>query len=403
MMRKWMLYAVLLCILPALACSLSVEMGGETPEPTAPAVPTEALPTRVATEELPTPVPPTPSPLPPTPTVPNWPLVLADDFDDPESGFIRTSDEKSRLFYEDGQYGIGVIPEDWVAWSSRSGYVSDFVMEVAVSADAEVGFAGVVFRKQGDSRFYMFAITPDGQYSLMKSAQAAEAILDWRDSSYIRTGADTNRLRVVCVGATVTLYVNGQYLDTVRDITFTEGEVGMIAGTWEGETHALFHFDNLRVYAPSPVAPPTPTATSPAASTATQVPPTPTPVPPSPTPIQPTPTRGPTEFDPIIFAQGLNAETDPIMPSMTFPPGTTEVYALWACRGMYQGLELHSIWYHNGQEYASGNAYWDRTVERGRWWLQLYRASGQPLPSGNYRLELYVGGQLLQSGTFTIQ
>ncbi|MGB9301327.1 MAG: hypothetical protein WCD51_12135, partial [Anaerolineae bacterium] len=101
--------------------------------------------------------------------------------------------------------------------------------------------------------------------------------------------------------------------------------------------------------------------------------------------------------------QGLNAEGDPIMPSMTFPPGTTEVYAIWACRGMYQGLELHSIWYHNGQEYASGNVNWDRAEERGRWWLQLYRASGQPLPSGNYRLELYVGGQLLQSGTFTIQ
>jgi len=201
----------------------------------------------------------------------------------------------------------------------------------------------------------------------------------------------------------MTLYVNGQYLDTVRDVTFTEGEVGMMAGTREGETQALFHFDNLRVYTSTPVAPPTPTATSPAAPTATQVPAAPTAVLPSPTPMEAPPTRGPTEFDPIIFAQGLNAEIDPIMPSMTFRAGTTEVYAVWACRGMYQGLEMPSIWYHNGQEYVRSNQYWEKTSERGRWWLHLYRASGLPLPSGNYGLELYVGGQLLQSGTFTIQ
>jgi hypothetical protein len=347
---------------------------------------------------------PTPSSLVPTPTVPNWPVVLADDFDDPESGFIRRSDEKSRLFYGDGRYSIGVIPEHWVAWGSRSGYVSsDFVMEVAVSADAEVGFAGVIFRKQGDSPFRIFAVAPDGQYSLATSGPAAAATWDWRDSNHIRTGADTNRLRVVCVGATVSLYVNGQYLETVRDITFTEGEVGMIAGTREGETQALFYFDNLRVYAPTPVAPPTPTATSPAAPTATQALAAPTAGPPSPTPMEAPPTRGPTEFDPIIFARGLNSELDPIMPSMTFPPGITEVYAVWACRGMYPGLEMLGVWYHNGQEYTRGTTQWEKTSERGRCSLSLRRTSGLPLPSGNYGLELFVGGQLLQSGTCTLQ
>lgn len=130
---------------------------------------------------------------------------------------------------------------------------------------------------------------------------------------------------------------------------------------------------------------------------------TPTPVPPSPTSVPPTPTRGPTEFDPIIFAKGLTEEVDPIFPTTTFPPGTTEVYAVWACRGMYPGLELFNRWYHNGQEYAAGSVFWEREAERGRWWLHLYRASGAPLPSGNYRLELHVHGRLLQSETFVIQ
>jgi len=125
---------------------------------------------------------------------------------------------------------------------------------------------------------------------------------------------------------------------------------------------------------------------------------------PSPLPSStPAPTRGPTEFDPIIFAQGLNAEGDPIMPSMTFAPGTTEVFAVWACRGMYQGLELRYFWYHSGQEYARGTSYWEETAERGRWQARLHLSSGASLPSGDYRLELYVGGRLSQSGTFAIR
>lgn len=179
-------------------------------------------------------------------------------------------------------------------------------------------------------------------------------------------------------------------------VDFLEEEGGLPAGRYEWELSVegqLLARGDFAVGGAAQASPSLQPSSTPAA----------TPVSPSPTPIPPSPTRGPTEFDPIIFAQGLNAETDPIMPSMTFPPGTTEVYAVWACRGMYQGLEMHSIWYLNGQEYASGSAYWDRTAERGRWWLPLYRGSGQVLPSGNYRLELYVGGQLLQSGAFAIQ
>ena len=399
--RRCIGLTILVLALTVLGCSLSVEMVGETPEPTATTaqrdVPTAAIPSRVATREPPTPVPPTPSPLVPTPTVPNWPVVLADDFDDPASGFMRSSDERSRLSYEDGQYSIGVIPENSVAWSSRSGYLLDFVMEVAVSADAEVGFAGLVFHKQGDSRFYAFAITPDGYYSLMKSAQVAEPILDWRHSSHIRTGADTNRLRVVRVGATVTLYVNGQYLDSVQDTTFTEGEVGVVAGTGDGETHALFHFDNLRVYSSIPVVPPTPTPTLVPTVTPTRVPPTP--APPTPTTVA----RGPVEFDPIVFAQGLTAERDPVMPSMSFAHGIKEVYAVWACRGMYRGLEIVHTWYHDGRECASGTVIREEENERGREHVSLEGPEGGPLPSGHYTLELYVYGQLLQSGSFLIQ
>ena len=91
------------------------------------------------------------------------------------------------------------------------------------------------------------------------------------------------------------------------------------------------------------------------------------------------------------------------MPGTAFPAGTKIVYAVWACRGMYPGLEMVNKWYLNGQEYGSSTISWDRPDERGRWWVSLSRQSGAPLPSGDYQLELYVEGRMLQSGTFVIQ
>jgi hypothetical protein len=67
-MKRSMLFVVLLLVLPTLACSFSLDMGGETPEATTAPLPTdegvEPSPTLPPTQELPTPVPPTPT-LPP--------------------------------------------------------------------------------------------------------------------------------------------------------------------------------------------------------------------------------------------------------------------------------------------------------------------------------------------------
>jgi hypothetical protein len=91
------------------------------------------------------------------------------------------------------------------------------------------------------------------------------------------------------------------------------------------------------------------------------------------------------------------------MPRMSFTYGINKVYAIWACRGMYPGLEIVHTWYHEGREVASGTVIREDEKERGREYVSLDYPDGAPLPRGNYRLELHVGGQLLQSGTFTIQ
>lgn len=131
--------------------------------------------------------------------------------------------------------------------------------------------------------------------------------------------------------------------------------------------------------------------------------PTPTPVPPTPTPVPATPTKEAPAFDPIIFAEGVTEDGDPVNPATTFPAGIKEVYAIWDYRGMSDGMRWGRKWYLDGAEdvVKTGQA-WDEG-EHGRTWLYLYATGGGPLDSGNYRLELYIEGQLVQSATFVIQ
>ncbi len=261
MKREWTIVIAVLVLFSALACSVSLDLGAgetpaaETPVPVATPQATLLAPTPMPTEastplSMPT-VAPSPA-LPPSPTVPNWPLVLADDFDDPASGFGESTTDDYRSFYDNGRYTIEILREDWVAWSSV-GSVSDFVAELDVISHGEVGGAGLIFRYQDPGRqFYLFAIDVDGRYWLrMLTSDGWQVIRDWQESPYIRTGAATNHLKVVCQGAEISLYVNDQYLETVQDTTFAEGAVGMLAGTSVGESYARFSFDNLRVYGPA--------------------------------------------------------------------------------------------------------------------------------------------------------
>ena len=105
-------------------------------------------------------------------------------------------------------------------------------------------------------------------------------------------------------------------------------------------------------------------------------------------------------FGPIVFAEGVTEDDQPINPTSSFPAGTWKVYAIFDYRGMRDGMEWKRKWYFEGEEDLSKTEVWD-AGESGAFWLRFYDEAG--LASGNYELELYVEGQLLQSGTFVIE
>jgi len=105
-------------------------------------------------------------------------------------------------------------------------------------------------------------------------------------------------------------------------------------------------------------------------------------------------------FGPVVFAQGVTDDDQPINPTSTFPAGTTEVYAIFDYQGMSDSMEWVSTWYHEGEQDVSDTWVWDKG-QSGTKWVRLHNDDG--LPSGNWKYELHVEGQLLQSGTFVIE
>jgi hypothetical protein len=68
---------------------------------------------------------------------------------------------------------------------------------------------------------------------------------------------------------------------------------------------------------------------------------------------------------------------------------------------MQNGMSFDEKWIVNGEELVTFNVVWDEGAS-GVYHDSIYRTSGEPLLDGEYTLELYVEGQLVQQGTAAI-
>ena len=68
-------------------------------------------------------------------------------------------------------------------------------------------------------------------------------------SEKIQQGNELNVISADCIGSTLALYVNGTQLISVKDDSFSSGDVGLIAGTFDTPGTDI-HFDNFIVRQP---------------------------------------------------------------------------------------------------------------------------------------------------------
>lgn len=104
---------------------------------------------------------------------------------------------------------------------------------------------------------------------------------------------------------------------------------------------------------------------------------------------------------PITFATGVTDDSQPVGAGITFPGDIEEIHAIFSYEGMSESDTWERYWYQDEEEAGVGSGPWD-AGESGTFDLSL-TGGGEPLGAGIWELEIYVNGELAQSGTFIIQ
>lgn len=186
-------------------------------------------------------------------------VLFVDDFSKPDSGFQQHSDADATTDYLDGQYQIEVLTPQLNVWSPNGPKLTDAQIEVNAHTEAgsENNMYGLVCRYRDDKNFYFLAISADGYYAIGKVKENSDkkgelSLLSskvYEHADQILTGNAVNHLTATCAGSTLTLSANGAQLAQVTDSDFSDGQVGLIAGTFD-DPDTDVRFDDLVVTQP---------------------------------------------------------------------------------------------------------------------------------------------------------
>ncbi len=182
-------------------------------------------------------------------------ILFEDDFSDTDSGWDRTDFAEGYTDYDDGVYRIFVNAENWSAWANPSRNFDDVSISVQTKKTGgdDDNEYGVICRHANIDNFYLATISSDGFYGFwMRQNGEALEMLNMENmltSSEINLGEEINFIRLDCVGSTLTLYVNGEYVDSTEDGTIDSGDIGLYAGTFSIPGTDIL-FDNIVVREP---------------------------------------------------------------------------------------------------------------------------------------------------------
>ena len=112
--------------------------------------------------------------------------------------------------------------------------------------------AGMTLLNTNNGDGYLFVIEGSGRFAIMRArGRSVTPLVNWTSSSVIQVGAAENRIRAVCMGDYLALYVNGTFVGDATDDTYTIGQVGLV-GAAASRLGLQVDFDNLTLSAVNP-------------------------------------------------------------------------------------------------------------------------------------------------------
>jgi hypothetical protein len=181
-------------------------------------------------------------------------VLLSDDFSDEQWG--TGTDADSSVEYANEALQFIVFTKNYFVWSTPDAEDYSHVhMEVTAlnnSTDPNTAF-GLICNMQVTDVSYYFAVTFGGQYAIAKSQLAVDDVFltnndAWADSDLIPQDASSYRVGADCGNdGTLTLYVNGQQIDSVTDTDYTSGNVALFAWSGDEPAGANVSFDDFEM------------------------------------------------------------------------------------------------------------------------------------------------------------
>ncbi len=159
-------------------------------------------------------------------------LLLEEDFDRASAWeWYRDASRSIDMRVQDGFYraqaGAGTL-----MWTLNAQMHTDVVIQVdtqRISGDV-VNAHGLMCRASpsGNGNGYYFLISADGAYTIRRGAgDQVTALVPWQTSRALNRGQVINRLRIVCIGDYLALYVNGEFVAEARDDRYHTGVAGL--------------------------------------------------------------------------------------------------------------------------------------------------------------------------------
>ena len=175
-----------------------------------------------------------------------------DDFSSSSSGWGTGTDSSSSVEYANGGLQIIVYEPFYVSWSMPNKTVYENIhIEANVtntSTDPQAMF-GIICNEQGTTNsFYYVGVSSDGYYAFIKSSIVGDDVyLKEGNSAAISAASTSMRIGLDCANGSLSLYVNGQQIDSVSDSSYTSGVIGLFAASGEQNTGTNITFDDFVV------------------------------------------------------------------------------------------------------------------------------------------------------------
>ena len=179
-------------------------------------------------------------------------LLLDEQFDSGRAWRSYDGGAELWLGVAEGAYRIDLLGKRYV-WTQHDLLTSDVVIEAEtrqLSAYDHNAY-GLACRldSANSGRGYFFFVGSDGYASIRWSdGRSLFAIVPAFPSQHIRQGAARNRIRAICIGDYLALWVNDEFVAEARDRRASSGHIGLVGAMNYAGQRLTVQFDNLRIW-----------------------------------------------------------------------------------------------------------------------------------------------------------